>query len=293
MKKTLFATRLKSKRRVRNLSQADLATILGVSTVTVHRWENGEALPDGKHVQKLISNLDFRMSELDQLYEQFYLNNEVVTQEYYVGGYDFVYEKYPTWEDFLQDLIELDLQETKNLSLEQEGTAEHWAPIFERNPSTWRLVVYNNRIVGYWHYLVINRNAFNSVISGNFREENTTEDQLEEIIEEGRYRMLISHVVLDGAHRVEKARATLRKSFVLHLRELAKGGFFFESICAYAFTKEGRRLCELLGMKEYGDEYIDDKAVFCVKGGDIGRKGLLSRDKAIARLYRDQFVSTD
>ena len=57
--------------------------------------------------------------------------------------------------------------------------------------------------------------------------------------------MFISHVVIDGAHRVEQAYAALRRAFVRQIRELAKDKFFFEEICTYAFTTEGERLCEL------------------------------------------------
>ena len=155
MAKPLFAVRLEAKRQVRGLTQEQLAIALNVSRNTIHRWENGEGMPTGKHTPGLMRELGFTIGELDQLHEQFLLNEERAVRKYHIGGYEFVYENYPTWESFLDDLIELDLQEMKDLSLSQEGTSDHWAPIFERNPSTWRILIYQNRVVGYWHYLLL------------------------------------------------------------------------------------------------------------------------------------------
>ena len=52
------------KRRIKNLTQAQLAEQLGISDKTVSKWECGRSMPDYALIQPLCETLDISVSEL-------------------------------------------------------------------------------------------------------------------------------------------------------------------------------------------------------------------------------------
>ena len=52
------------KRKEKNLTQMQLAEILGVSNKTVSKWENGNCMPDYSIIKPLCKELDITVSEL-------------------------------------------------------------------------------------------------------------------------------------------------------------------------------------------------------------------------------------
>jgi len=52
------------KRRSKNLTQEQLAELLGVSNKTVSKWETGKSMPDYSVVELLCKELDITISEL-------------------------------------------------------------------------------------------------------------------------------------------------------------------------------------------------------------------------------------
>lgn len=52
------------KRRIKNLTQAQLAEQLGISDKTVSKWECGRSMPDYALIQSLCESLDISVSEL-------------------------------------------------------------------------------------------------------------------------------------------------------------------------------------------------------------------------------------
>ena len=52
------------KRRIKNLTQAQLAEQLGISDKTVSKWECGRSMPDYALIQSLCKSLDISVSEL-------------------------------------------------------------------------------------------------------------------------------------------------------------------------------------------------------------------------------------
>ena len=55
---------IEKKRKVQNLTQAQLAEKLGVSNKTVSKWENGKCMPDYGVIQPLCTELGVTVSEL-------------------------------------------------------------------------------------------------------------------------------------------------------------------------------------------------------------------------------------
>lgn len=56
--------RLKSLRKERGMTARDLADKIGVSYTTIYRWENGDRIPDGFNMGKLMNVLGVRMKDV-------------------------------------------------------------------------------------------------------------------------------------------------------------------------------------------------------------------------------------
>ncbi len=56
--------RLKKLRKERGLTARDLADEIGVSYTTIYRWENGDRVPDGFNMGKLMNVLGVRMKDI-------------------------------------------------------------------------------------------------------------------------------------------------------------------------------------------------------------------------------------
>lgn len=52
------------RRKEKNLTQAKLAEILGVTNKTISKWETGKCMPDYNIIQRLCDELDISISEL-------------------------------------------------------------------------------------------------------------------------------------------------------------------------------------------------------------------------------------
>lgn len=79
--KMSFGARLKEYRKKRNLTQAQLAKILGKSTSTVYGYESDQIMPSYETVCLISSALTVGVTELMDLNET--LPNEEVVREFY------------------------------------------------------------------------------------------------------------------------------------------------------------------------------------------------------------------
>ena len=66
---------IQERRKIKELTQVELAEKLGVSNRTISSWENGNSLPDYSMFQDLCNELDISINEL--------LSGEKLTEENY------------------------------------------------------------------------------------------------------------------------------------------------------------------------------------------------------------------
>lgn len=69
------------KRRARNLTQEQLAELLGVSNKTVSKWETGKSMPDYSIVELLCKELNITISELIAAKEKESESTPIYTKE--------------------------------------------------------------------------------------------------------------------------------------------------------------------------------------------------------------------
>lgn len=60
-----LGTLIQSRRLSRGLTQRQLAAALGVSAITILRWESGASAPYPKHYPTIMSALDITAAEID------------------------------------------------------------------------------------------------------------------------------------------------------------------------------------------------------------------------------------
>ena len=84
--------KIKAKRRERDLTQEELANILGVSKAAVSKWENEESYPDISLLPQIAQLFHITMDELFNFYRKMlfasaksYLTSSLFTITYYLA----------------------------------------------------------------------------------------------------------------------------------------------------------------------------------------------------------------
>ena len=292
----LLSQVIAARREARGLSQADLARHVETDTTTVSRWETGKNRPKGKAVlTKLKDILEIEQSNLDKLFFD-WISSETTMKKYSIHGYEFLEAHNIDEYDLLDRLIDIDTTVIPSLTLEDEGTTDQWAPIFHASPYTWKLLTCGEDIAGYWHYMCLKDDQFETAKQGFLQEAKLNEDMLVHLTHTGSdtsYKMFISMIAIDSKHHTPERSSQLLLSFAREFGRLAKAGFFFSEVCTVAFTPIGLQMCSDFGMNKLGrqndakDGQICD--VFHMSGKDLSRKGFLSKNSQVSGAYRKHF----
>ncbi len=152
----------------------------------------------------------------------------------------------------LRRLIALDRRILGNvLSDAREGTVAQWAPVLMEHPETWVLLVAGSkRIVGYWHFAALRDEHFVRAKAGELMDSEIAIDMVAPLEVPGFYNLYF--VLLGVSTEFPRGGAKLIDAFFDQLESLAARGIFFREVCANAFTKDGKRICEGLGMAPIG-----------------------------------------
>ena len=155
-------------------------------------------------------------------------------------------------EALLRRLIALDRSLIGDcLTAEREGTVAQWAPVFMAHPEMWILLTTGpKQIVGYWQLAALDDNTFGRALTGELLDSEITLDTVEPIDVPGIYNLYI--VLLGVSPDCPNGLLKLIDAFKDRIESLARRGIFFRAVCANAFTKDGKHLCEGFGMIEIG-----------------------------------------
>ncbi|GAB5486376.1 MAG: hypothetical protein Pars93KO_28100 [Parasphingorhabdus sp.] len=213
-------------------------------------------------------------------------------EKYSIQNWTFVRDNFATYEALLEKLVSIDHSLIEDLSEEQEGTAEQWAPIFENHKETWRLLVYNKEVVGYWHFIPLNKDFFIQSTDGTLKESEIDLHTTVPIIGPGNYDIFVSMFAMETEHKT-KGASMLQLSFVRAMKKFTSSQIFFSGISACALSVDGIALCQRLGMKNVGryqtaNDY-EMAQIFLTDGKHIAQEGILSEVPEIKRRYARQF----
>ncbi|MEO0490426.1 MAG: hypothetical protein AAFZ49_12835 [Cyanobacteria bacterium J06659_2] len=231
------------------ISQGNLAENIGVSGNTVTSWVKDRHLPDKESLDELRRFFNWPEGKVAELLEDWFENGHG-EKNYRIAGHEFVASKYGCdYEAFLADIIELDEATIAGISFEHEGTAEQWAPIFFHSPYTWRLIVRGDEIVGYWQFMCVKDDFYNDILRGSIVDSEILVEMLDFPVVEGRYKAYLPVIAVRAQDRGATTLGLLLSALNKTLEDFAKNDILIEDFCATAFSFEGRRLCELIGMK--------------------------------------------
>lgn len=149
----------------------------------------------------------------------------------------------------LQDILTLDRKLYGHVDPVDIGTVEQWRPIFDEHPDTWRALVRNRQVVGYWQVAPLPRLMFDAVTSGAIRIRDLRSTHYQCLNRPGFYPLHFVSVCLDESARSAANQFALLSSFLETIAGLAERGVRFDRVSAFAHSGEGRRLCEVLGLR--------------------------------------------
>ena len=166
---------------------------------------------------------------------------------YTVEGEKWVFVRGWSYADLLHRLIDLDhlTLAGADLTAQDEGTAEQWAPVFQKSPQTWALIVYDKKlIVGYWSYFSVSDRLAARIEAGTLRDCEITADQVKSIREPGPHTIYFGMVARHPDMTAKGDRAfrllmrSMLKSLHYHLERVD-----IQRAYAVCFTSEAARLC--------------------------------------------------
>ncbi|WP_315834797.1 toll/interleukin-1 receptor domain-containing protein [Bradyrhizobium prioriisuperbiae] len=158
------------------------------------------------------------------------------------------------WEDPAKRLAEILVRlDNKLLGFSDprdEGTVEQWEEIFWNHSEHWRLLVDNDdNIVGYWEMHLLFDEFYREVKVGRIAEDELSMEMMPDFHFGGDYPAYLSMIGIEPGHKNDGI-GLLIESFFFVLLAGAFKRLFVSEITARAWTKDGKRLCRQLGMKE-------------------------------------------
>ncbi|MDU9006948.1 helix-turn-helix transcriptional regulator [Sedimentitalea todarodis] len=277
---------------LQGISQNHLAGLLDVSSNTVSAWAKDKHLPDKESLPQLVKVFKWSDDKLALLIEDWF-ENDHGERNYRVSGDEFITARYDgDYERFLADLIALDESTISGISREHEGTPRQWEPIFRQSPYTWRLLTAENEIAGYWQFICLKDAYFQRVLDGSLVDSEISIDMLDFPVVEGAYRGYFIAIATRLQDRSPNSLAILKSSIEKAIVDFARNGVLFSQFCATAFSFEGKRMCELMGMTyqmrhpRASDSEIAD--IFLIEGRHVAQS-YWGRNSIIRQAYQAHF----
>jgi len=277
----------------RGISQGALAEKIGVSANSVTSWIKDRHLPDKESLGELRDFFGWNDKRISELLEDWF-ENDHGERNFRIAGADFVSMKYGgDYEEFLKEILALDKLAIPNVNFEHIGSAEQWAPIFQQTPYTWRLLVSGNEIVGYWQFLCLTDKAFRAALDGHLLDHRVDFDVIDFPLVSGRYKAYLPMITVKPQYRGVETVNLLLSSLGRTFQSMAASGVFLEDFCATAFTFEGRRLCQLIGMEFItGHQYPPHEGfaeIYNMQGSRVSDSYFGRRMPGLRKSYSDEF----
>ncbi len=173
-------------------------------------------------------------------------------RRYHAEGSEWVDERLYTYERLLQELVGLDYASVAGLDQESEGLPSQWAPLFEKSPSTWRVIIdREGQIVAYWSFFFLTEEVVTQLKLGKLREGTL---RLADIVlpnEPLEAPILVSMVTIHPAFSGNnEIRYHLYQSMVDAIDDLLARGVKISDIYANAFSRHGRNIATKLGLQQ-------------------------------------------
>lgn len=287
-----FAAAIKAGLHKYGITQAEFSEKVEVEPNTVSRWVTDKHMPERPIFNRIVEFFGWSEEKADMLLEDWY-ENDHGERRFRVAGAEFVQSNFNgDYVKFLEKIIELDEETIIGIRKEHEGTPEQWAPIFQTSPYTWKVLISSGEIVGYWQFVCLKDEYFRMVAEGELVDSEITVDMLDYPVVDGNYNAYFCVLTMKSSFRGHDATKILNESLKKCIFNFTKNGILFKAFYATAFTPEGKRMCELLGMdlvKRHPRALDSEVAeIFKIEGRSV-KKSYWGRDSFIQKTYREEF----
>jgi len=191
-------------------------------------------------------------------------------------------------EQILERCIEIDYETMENLTEDSEGNLCQWVELFNSFPDTWHMLMSDDDIVGYWHFVCLNDESFEKAKNGELLDGDITIDTIEYMFLPGDYKGYFVGIAILPNFRNVRNLQLLLNSFVEQLEVYAEHGIFFIEWCANAFTKEGKAMCKSLRMEKLCDNKLDGE-MFYAEFRSMMELKVVNNSPRLVELYRTHF----
>lgn len=168
------------------------------------------------------------------------------------------------------------------------GNPQQWADVQNEHPRTTRILVYNNKIVGYSFFLFLEAEVIEKIKNGSHSD---AENNLENIVYvdfPGEYPLYFDDIAILQEHRFRGAKI-LVDDFVNQLIDYAKEGIFITELCSVAFTKQGEDFCKHFEMELTGKSNLGDN-VYSLKLLPFPKDSYIAKNyPELKKLYDEKF----
>lgn len=186
----------------------------------------------------------------------------------------------------LRKWLRIDYQTISNLSDRHEGSVAQWLDVVEELPATWRLLVdeVNKEIVGYWHFVPLSTEAYETAKRGKLYGGDVTIDKVPFLLLPGHYKIYFVGFSLVRKHKTLQNFRLLWDALLEVWEEFAEKDIFFDEVCANAYTDEGLSLCQTVGMQRIC-AHEDRGEIFCVRLMPLPALNILTSYPQLVQLY--------
>ena len=233
------------------------------------QWMDASTLPLEEHVLRLVNVIEMHLREKSAttntapsstvLSPQPGLKNKCKMLKYE----DLLALGYTATSISLQ-LVENDYINCNGIGMENEGTAPQWEEYLQNNCETFQyLVNEQNKIVGDWSIVALNKEAFDLAMKGELLEADIDIDKTEMICFPGIYYGYILAFSLLPEYRNIKNYNLLIDSFLSQLEDYTENGIYFNQWCMNVFSKEIETLVKSLGFRFEVNNKVHGKLYHC------------------------------
>ena len=167
-----------------------------------------------------------------------------------------------TGEQILKRCIQLDYDNIENLTEASEGSIDQWVELLKAFPETWRILLDNGEIVGYWHFVCLNNENFEKAKKGELLDGDINLDIAEYMLFPGDYKGYFVLILILPSYRNIKNFQLLMNSLIEQIEKFAENDIFISEWCVNAFTKEGRAMCKSLRLQYICDNILEGEIYF-------------------------------
>ena len=214
-----------------------------------------------------------------------------VNSEYSIYFTDELVEMGKTHLEIEQEFEDIALKTMTGLEGQDEwiGDPQQWADIHNEHPDTTRILVFDNKIVGYYFFLFFKEEYFEEVKKGKISDDDICIDMIESADLPGAFPCYFDDIAVLQEHR-RLGPIKLLDDFIERLELYAEEcEIFATEMCTVAISKHGEDMCKKLGMERL--EVDTDDMIFLLKLLPFPQEGFIAKRYTKLKSLYDEYWS--